>query len=88
MARYSSLFQRKKKSANHAKDRLKLLLIHDRTDLAPGAMDDLRDELIEVISRHIDIDPTAVRIEIKHEGRDQSLFAEIPMVTVSKRRRR
>ena len=88
MSRPSTFFGKKKKSASAARDRLKLLLIHDRTDLAPGVMDDLRDELIEVISRHIDINPNAVRIEIAHEGRDQRLLAEIPMLTVNKRRGR
>jgi cell division topological specificity factor len=88
MSRSTTFFGKKKKSANDAKDRLKLLLIHDRTDLPQGVMDDLRDELIEVISRHINIDPNAVRIDVVHEGRDQRILAEIPMVTVNRRRGR
>ena len=39
----------------------------------------LKDELIAAISRHIDIDPTAVRIEMSQEGREQRLIADIPL---------
>jgi cell division topological specificity factor len=77
---------RKSKSAKSAKDRLQLVLINDRTDLSPAAMDALKDELIEVISRHVEIDPTAVRIEVAHEGRSQRLVADIPLRSVPRRR--
>jgi len=75
-----------RKSANQAKERLKLVLIHDRTDLSPATMDVLKDELIAVISRHVTIDPNAVRIEMTHEGREQRLIADIPLRTVMRRR--
>ena len=70
---------KEKRSANQAKERLKLVLIHDRTDLSPGTMDRLKDELIEVISRYVDIDPTAVRIDMAQDGREQRLLADIPL---------
>ena len=69
----------KNKSAEEAKDRLQLLLIHDRTNLPPGKMANLREDLIEVISRHMSVDRDAVRIEILHEGRSQRLTADIPL---------
>jgi len=69
----------KNRSADEAKERLQLLLIHDRTNLPPGMMDDLREELIEVISRRMAVDRNAVRIEILHEGRSQRLMADIPL---------
>ena len=56
----SFLFGRKK-SANSAKERLQLVLIHDRTDLSPAQLELLKDDLIATISRHIDIDPTSVQ---------------------------
>jgi cell division topological specificity factor len=65
---------------------MKLVLIHDRTDLTPGAMDALKDELIAVISRHVEIEPGAVRIEMTHEGREQRLIADIPLRTARRRR--
>ena len=66
---------KERKSANTAKDRLKLVLIHDRTDLSPGDLQALKDELIGVISRYVPIDPNAVRIEMSQEGREQRLIA-------------
>ena len=46
----------KKNSADSAKERLQLVLIHDRTDLTPAELDSLRDDLIATISRHVEID--------------------------------
>jgi cell division topological specificity factor len=74
-------------SAQMAKDRMKLVLIHDRIDMNAGDLEKLKDELIEVISRHISIDPEAVRIEMSQEGREQRLIADIPIKPARKRSR-
>jgi len=79
---------RDRKSAEQAKERLQLVLIHDRTDMAPGTMERLKDELIEVISRYVEIDPTAVRINMTKEGREQRLLADIPLRPVGRKRLR
>lgn len=76
-----------RKSASAAKERLKLVLIHDRTDLPPGVIDNLKDELIQVISRYVAIDPAAVRIEMEQDGRQQRLLADIPLQPSQRRRR-
>ncbi len=81
------LLHREPTSARQAKDRLSLVLIHDRTDLTPAAMDQLKDDLIAVISRYISIDPDAVRIDMEQEGREQRLIADIPLKAASARRR-
>jgi cell division topological specificity factor len=78
---------RDKNSASQAKERLKLVLIHDRTDLTPGQMQLLKDELIAVISRYVEIDSQAVRIEMEQEGREQRLVADIPLRQPSHRRK-
>ena len=85
---FDRLFGREKKSAHQAKERLKLVLIHDRTDLNAGTLDALKDDLIAVISRHVDIDPTAVRIEMAQDGRQQRLIADIPLISSNRRRPR
>ncbi len=66
-------------SAQQAKERLRLVLIHDRTDLTPAQLNDLKDELIAVISRYIAIDPKAVEIQLSQNGREQYLVANIPL---------
>lgn len=80
------LFGRDHKSARQAKERMKLVLIHDRTDLSPANLENLKDELIAVISRYIEIDPAAVEINVTQEGREQRLIADIPLRTVRRRR--
>jgi cell division topological specificity factor len=79
---------RDRRTANQAKERLKLVLIHDRTDLTPGTMGKLKDELIEVISRYVDIDPSAVRIDMTQDGREQRLVADIPLRPAGRKRAR
>jgi cell division topological specificity factor len=71
-------------SANQAKERLQLVLIHDRTDLSPARLEVMKDELIEVISHHISIDPESVRFEIAHDGSKQRLIADIPLLSKRK----
>ena len=79
---------RNRKSAYQAKERLQLVLVHDRTNLTSSALEDLKDELIDVISQHIDIDPAAVNIEMNQEGRQQRLIADIPIKGPKRRGRR
>jgi cell division topological specificity factor len=78
----------RKKSANSAKERLQLVLIHDRTDLTPSELEALKDDLIATISRHVDIDPAAVSINVAQEGRSQRLVADIPLRSAGRRRSR
>ena len=73
------------RSAKQAKDRLKLVLIHDRTNLTPEILEKLKVELLEVISRHVAIDSKAVKIRITHDGREQRLVADIPLISVGQR---
>jgi cell division topological specificity factor len=80
-------FFRRKKSASSAKERLQLVLIHDRTDLSPTELEALKDDLIQTISRHVEIDPSGVRINIAQEGRSQRLVADIPLRNAVRRHR-
>lgn len=73
------LLGKKSKSADQAKERLKLVLIHDRTDLSPAVLESLKHELLAVISKHVEIDPGAVVINLTQDGREQRLVADIPL---------
>jgi cell division topological specificity factor len=81
-------FFRRKKSANSAKERLQLVLIHDRTDMTPAELDALKDDLIATISRHVEIEPAAVNINITQDGRSQRLVANIPLRSAGRRHSR
>ena len=79
-------FFTRKRSAESAKERLQLVLVHDRTDLTPGQLEALKDDLLKAISNYIDIDPEAVQIGLERDGRSQRLVADIPLRNVSRRR--
>ena len=87
MSFFDRLFGRKN-SADSAKERLQLVLIHDRTDLTPAELDSLKDDLIATISRHVEIDPQAMQIGVEHDGRSQRLVADIPIKSAARRRSR
>jgi cell division topological specificity factor len=74
-------------SAATAKNRLQFVLVHDRADLPPGKLEALKDDLIEVLSRHIEIDPRTVQISLTHDRNQQRLVADIPLASARARRR-
>jgi len=80
------LWFKRKQSAESAKERLQLVLIHDRTDLTSAELNEMKDELLQVISRHVDIDRDSVQIDLEHDGRTQRLVADIPLRSVTRRR--
>ncbi|QKI89682.1 cell division topological specificity factor MinE [Thiomicrorhabdus xiamenensis] len=63
------LGQRKKKSANLAKDRLQILLAHERTESkAPDYLPKMRDEILQVIAKYVEIDQDQLKISIDEEN--------------------
>ena len=76
---FDRLLGKSKHSADRAKERLHLVLIHDRTDLTPEDLKSLKDRLIEVISDYVEIDASQTEIQIEVEGREQTLIANIPL---------
>jgi cell division topological specificity factor len=85
----STFYQRltgKTKSANDAKDRLRLVLINDRSGLTAFELEEIKNEILQVLSRHIDIDPTTVKIQMSQDGREQRLIADIPIHSNHRRR--
>jgi len=80
------LFSKEKKSKNTAKERLKLVLIHDRTDITPGQLENLKNELIDVISKYIKIEPNKVKINMTQEGKEHRLIADIPITSATRRK--
>ena len=70
-------------SAEVAKQRLKLVLVHDRLDMTPQLMETLKGDLIAVMSRHFDVDQTGISVEVVRSDRHDQLSISIPI----KRRR-
>ena len=78
----------KPSSSNVAKERLQLLLVHDRSNLSPAQVAAMKDEILEVIARYVEFDREAVEINLTNEDRESLLLAEIPIRPGSSRRRR
>jgi len=74
-------------SATKAKERLKFVLIHDRANLSPGQLESLKDEIIRVISKYVEIDYHLVEISLTRDRNSQRLVADIPLAPPSARRR-
>ncbi len=84
MGIFSFFNKEEKKSKNVAKDRLKLVLIHDRAMLSSGVLEQMKDDIIAVISKYVDIDRDALNIDIAENPentRRTTLVANIPLKT-------
>ena len=81
-------FFKKKSSGDVAKDRLKLLLISDRADCSPDVMEMIKNDIIQVISKYMDIDAQGLDIQITQteteegNGNGPALYANIPIKVV------
>jgi cell division topological specificity factor len=82
------LLGRSPASAQTAKERLQLVLIHDRTDISPAVMEAMKDEIIAVISRHVNIDRAAVEIDLTQDQRENRLVANIPLLPATNSHKR
>lgn len=88
MAGILGMNRRKKSSGSVAKERLKLVLVHDRSGLTPQQLESLKDELLKVIARYVDIDHEGVEITLAQKERENRLQADIPIKAATRRTRR
>jgi cell division topological specificity factor len=79
---WSRIFGRtaKQESAQVAKQRLQLVLTQDRTNISPETLSLLKDEMIAVISRHVEIDQANVQVSMTHTPTGERLLANIPVL--------
>ena len=78
-------FFKKKSSGDVAKDRLKLLLVSDRANCSPEIMEQIKNDIIAVISKYMDVDTEGLDIQITSTDLDgnsasvPAIFANIPI---------
>lgn len=73
-------------SSEVAKERLRLVLVHDRSNLSPEQVEAMKDEILAVIARYVEFDREAVAIRLVNEHRESMLQAEIPIMPNAPRR--
>ena len=82
------IFSRKEeKSKNVAKERLKLVLVHDRADLSPKFLDMIKGDIIRVISEYVDIDDEGIDIKLtrmKKDGTNTTISALVANIPITK----
>ncbi len=85
----SSLFSKKTSSKDVAKDRLKLVLIHDRVNCSTQILEMLKNDILKVISNYMEIDDDELDFQITHTSTDNNenipvLYANIPIKNMRK----
>ena len=80
---------KKKTSGDIARDRLKLLLVSDRANCSPEIMEKIKNDIIQVISKYMEIDSDGLDIQITQTeseaesgGKSPALYASIPIKKV------
>jgi cell division topological specificity factor len=73
-------------SRDVAKQRLQLVLVHDRANISPGLLETLKDEIIAVISKHVEIDRRGVQITFTQSRSESKLVADIPLLDGRRRK--
>lgn len=72
-------------SSADAKQRLKFVLLHDQVDLTPVQMEKMKNEIMEVIARYVDVDTEGVEFRLDKEEGHVALVSNIPVRRVTAR---
>ena len=72
------LFRRQPKSSVIAKERLQLVLVHDR-GFSPQLLETLKSEIIAVISKYVEIEDEGIDVKVTRTERQDRLVANIPV---------
>ncbi|MHB8170634.1 MAG: cell division topological specificity factor MinE [Thermincolia bacterium] len=71
-------------SKNVAKERLRLVLVHDRANVSPQLLESLKEDLIKVISNYMEIDENSLEVNLDSSDNSVALVANIPVVRMKR----
>jgi cell division topological specificity factor len=82
--RLINLFKQTETKEESAKDvacnRLRVVLMQDRTNLTPELLQRMRKELIELLSKYVEMDKDALELNFDQEGDQMALMLSIPVI--------
>ena len=74
-----NLFKKNNSSAEDAKNRLKLVLVSDRNLCSPEIMEKIKNDIMEVLSKYVEIDKEKLNIELSKQENGTAICANIPI---------
>ena len=75
----NKLLRRQPASASTARERLQLVLAHDRSDLSTELLDQMRREILDVVAKYVEIDVNEGAVSLETEDRMTALVANLPI---------
>lgn len=71
-------------SARTAKERLQLVLMTDHLALGPEIVEAMKRDLVDVISRHVEVDRDKIDVRFERQDRALAMLANIPILSVNR----
>ena len=84
---FNRVFKRKSLTANsreNVKQRLQLVLAHDRSAIDPTTLSKIKEEILQVVSKYIELDNESLECYVETNQKMTSLIANLPIRTISR----
>ena len=72
--------EQEESSKDTACNRLRVVLMQDRTNLTPELMERMRKEMIELLSKYVEMDKEALELNLEQDGEQVALMLSIPVI--------
>lgn len=81
---FRKLFGQSGSSSSTAKERLRLVLMTDHLELAPDMIEAMKRDLVDVISRYVEVDRDKIEVSFEQQDKALAMLANIPIIAVNR----